>query len=144
MPKNADLHVACGLTLFPDRPIFVDQKLMETAKIKNSHAIFLVIFKHCVIRVTYFLQLEWVEFDRNPPVKGFVRIYNWDKNWAYKIVWPHLHFFKVHSWIKIPAHLLTFLKRLVHPIEVRRCVRHFFAYLGEAKEIKNSHLYGSE
>ena len=69
---------------------------MESAKIKKR-----VIFGDFQT-MCYFYKLEWVEFYRNPPVKGFVRIYNRDKNWTCKIVWPHLHFFKVHSWIKIP------------------------------------------
>ena len=89
-----------------------------------------------------FYRLGWFEFYRYQS-KVFIKIYFMYKNWTLNTVLqlPHLHFFKVHRWIKIPfalckQHLLTFLKRLVHPIEVRRCVRHFFAYLGEPKEIK--------
>ena len=37
----------CGQTALPDRSISIRQQLIENAKVKNSNATFLVIFKQC-------------------------------------------------------------------------------------------------
>ena len=39
---------ACGQTVLPDRSVLIGQKLEENAKIKNSNATFLEIFKQYV------------------------------------------------------------------------------------------------